>query len=92
MLDKAPELDQKPDPWNKVNVVADLTERQRKEDSDAKEEAKKKNSERSEEEAKNWLWKVVGARGQRRAVKARVPEEEQEEQGHRDRLRSNRRE
>ena len=78
VLYKAPTLAKESEPWSKVNVVADMTQRQRKEDSEAKEEAEKKNSEMNDEDSKNWIWKVVGARGQKRVVKTRVLEEGEE--------------
>ena len=92
ILDRAPKLSEMAEPWKKINVVTDLTKRQRKEDNDAREEAEKKNKDMSEEEAKNWQWKVVGSRGQRTAVKARVEEDKEGNGGGRrgGRLRSGR--
>ena len=55
--------------------VMDLTQRQRKEDDEVKKEVEKKNSEMEENEAKNFIWKVVGSRGARRMMKVRREEE-----------------
>ena len=63
------------DPWNKVNVVQDLTKMQRDEAEKLRKEAEKKNSDMDEEEAKNWVFRVVGQRGQQRLVRARREED-----------------
>ena len=50
--------------WNSVTLVQDLTKKQRQHEQSLREKCDKKNEERSEEDAKNWEWKVVGeARG-----------------------------
>jgi hypothetical protein len=56
---------------NNVSVVPDLTERQRREERDLVQEAKRRNREEltSDDKAKNWVWKVVGRKGQKRLVK-----------------------
>ena len=56
-------------------MISDLTKRQREEEGKMRQEADRLNGERSEEDAKNWLWKVVGRRGERRLVKMKPQEE-----------------
>ena len=75
ILTNAPKLDKAGEPWKQVNIVVDLTQRQRKEDDEVKKEVEKKNSEMEENEAKNFIWKVVGSRGARRMMKVRREEE-----------------
>ena len=55
-----------------ISIVPDLT--QRKDEAALREEADKKNAEMTPEDCLNWVWKVVGPRGQRRL--ARVPVQE----------------
>ena len=69
------------EPWDKVNVVQDLTKMQREDDEKLRKEAEMKNNDMDEEEAKNWMFRVVGQRGQRRLVRAR----REEDMGGRDR-------
>jgi hypothetical protein len=54
-----------------LSVVPDLTERQRKAEKDLIQEAERKNREELTEEdrSKNWVWRVVGKKGQKRLVK-----------------------
>ena len=59
--------------WESVSVIADLTKRQREEETALRTEATRLNTERTAEEAKNWEWKVVGRRGSRRLIKGKVP-------------------
>ena len=77
VLDKSSILSEKEEPWSDINIVRDLTKLQRKDENKLREEATKKNSELSPEDAENWVWKVVGRRGERRIVKAKVEEENQ---------------
>ena len=70
VLESAPKLATS-DGWGAVRIVADLTRLQRKNDSDAKAEADRKNCEQSEEDQKNWLWKVAGTRGNKRVIRTR---------------------
>ena len=52
--------------WDAINVVADLTPIQRQEEQDMEKEARGKNINRSQEEAsKNWVWKVIGKKGEK---------------------------
>jgi len=60
------------DDWKTVSVIADLTKRQREEETALRQESDRLNAERSQEDAKNWEWKVVGRRGQRRLVKGKL--------------------
>ena len=69
-------LAQAEEPWVSVSVVQDLTRRQREEDGRLRKQAEEKNTSMDQEEAKNWIWKVVGRRGQRRLVRARREREE----------------
>lgn len=52
-----------------ISIVTDLTARQRKLEQDLRDECTKKNDELTVEEAGNYLWKVVGPRGQRQLRK-----------------------
>ncbi len=61
--------------WSNVSVISDLTKRQREEEKKMRQEADRLNAERSKEDEKNWLWKVVGRRGERRLVKTKPVEE-----------------
>jgi hypothetical protein len=89
ILSNAPKLARVGEPWDKVNVVPDMTKRQRQEDKDVKEEAERRNNDMDEEEAKNWVNKVVGARGQRRVI--RVSRKDEVREDRRERTRSERR-
>lgn len=73
ILDSAPKLNKLSKPWSEVNIIQDLTKRQRQEESDLKREADNNNERMTEEERKNYLWKVVGRRGERRVVKTTLP-------------------
>lgn len=57
--------------YKDLNMVADLTARQRKEEEDMRKEADKRNQEMTAEESGNFQWKVVGPRGKRKLVKLR---------------------
>jgi hypothetical protein len=72
-----------------LNMVADLTARQRKEEEDMRKEADKRNHEMTPEESGNFEWKVVGPRGKRKLVKSKrmdrpgwVRRRSDEERGH----------
>lgn len=67
-LDKARTLVDKDEPWCDVFLCPDLTPKQREEDENARKECEKKNAERTEEEALNYEYRVVGKKGQRRIV------------------------
>ena len=70
--------------WKKVTIVPDLTKLQRKEEDDLRKEASDMNDKMSDEESKNFTWKVVGRRGERRLVRAsRQQEERTEDRSHR---------
>jgi len=59
-----------------VNVVPDLTKKQREEEADLKKEADKKNKNLSESDrSKNLQWAVVGPRGERRLTKVQAQQE-----------------
>jgi hypothetical protein len=54
-----------------VMIIADLTQEQRKDEADMMVEAEKRNRDLSEEDrSKNLEWMAVGARGERRLIKA----------------------
>ena len=53
-----------------------MTKAQRKDERKLREDVVKKNSELTEDEAGNWIWKVVGRRGERRTVKVSIEKEE----------------
>ena len=76
ILDKSKELAHKEQPWSDVHIIRDLTKCQRKEEKQLRDDCTKKNDERSEEDALNWEWKVVGRRGERKLIKATVEKEE----------------
>ena len=76
VLDLSSGLKDLGDPWTNVNVIQDLTKKQRSEEKKMREEAAKRNKELSEDDAKNWLWKVVGRRGERHVVKAALSKEQ----------------
>jgi hypothetical protein len=71
MLDKSPALSELDESWSVINIVRDLTKGQRKEEKDLRDEATKNNSELSEEDSLNWIWKVVGRRGERKLVRVK---------------------
>ena len=75
ILDNAHKLANE-DNWRNVNVVHDLTQMQRKEEEGLRKEADRLTGQLSESDAKNWLHKVVGRRGERRLVRVRVEVEE----------------
>ena len=53
-------------------MIPDLTKQQRKEEQDLRKKVEELNEERTEEDAGNFIWKVVGPRGQRKMYKAKV--------------------
>ena len=69
MLDSASKLKDQED-WNSVSLVQDLTKKQRQQEQSLREKRDKMNAERSEEDEKNWEWKLVGRRGERYMVKS----------------------
>ena len=61
--------------YENVRITKDLTKRQRDEELQLIEEAKKRNSDLSEEEKKNFEWKVIGKKGERRLIKGQLRQE-----------------
>ena len=59
-------------------MVPDLTKIQREHEKKMREDVAKLNSERNEEESKNFEWKLVGPRGERRKVKSKPATTQQE--------------
>jgi hypothetical protein len=57
--------------YSNVTISPDLTERQRKAEKRMLEEAERRNREEltDDDRAKNWVWKVMGRKGQKRLVK-----------------------
>ena len=74
IMSKTKRLSEQEEPWKKINIVQDLTKMQREDEARARKEAEEKNSKMNDEEAKNWLFKVAGPRGQRRVVRVRKEE------------------
>lgn len=81
VLDNARKLADMEETWPDVSIVLDLTLMQRNEEQRLRKEAEKSNGEMSDEERKNWLYKVIGRRGERRVVKTSVEEEERRTRG-----------
>ena len=81
VLQKAPKLAEKEEPWSRINVVKDITKIQRKEEKKLREDVVKKNAERTAEESENWEWKIVGRRGERKIVKVSIEGEEAATEG-----------
>ena len=75
LLDKSAKLKDLEN-WTSVTLVQDLTKKQRQQEQSLREKCDAKNEERSEEDAKNWEWKVVGRRGEKRIAKRDLESEE----------------
>ena len=56
---------------DKISIIPDLTKRQREEEETMRTDMKKRNEDMKDDEALNFIWKVVGRRGQRKLVKLR---------------------
>ena len=69
VLDKTPGLSELEERWSQIHVVRDLTKLQRKEEKDLRDDLVKRNGELQGADAENWIWKVVGRRGERKLVK-----------------------
>ena len=78
LLEKSLDLKDNTD-WSSVSLVQDLTKKQRQHEQSLRDKCTAKNDERSEDEAKNWEWKVMGRRGMRRIVKRDIVPVEEEE-------------
>ena len=63
--------------FQNYSLIPDLTARQRKEEDDLRKEADKLNSDMSQEESLNWMWKLVGQRGKRKLIKSRIKDQDQ---------------
>ncbi len=67
--------------FSDVSVGVDLTKAQREEEKEIKKEADRRNTQLAEQDkAKNLHWMVVGARGEKRIIKA-VPREQPAQRG-----------
>ena len=75
ILSKAYQLNSMNEPYNSLRITRDLTKKQREEENNLKTEAEKRNEEMPEEEKKNFQWKVVGKRGERRLLRSRLQED-----------------
>ena len=70
VLDSAPKLNRAADAmWKGVRILQDLTRIQRQEDKLMRQECDELAASLSDEEAKNWMYRVVGRRGARRVAK-----------------------
>ena len=69
ILANSRKLGEKDSRFYKVSIIPDLTPIQRKEESDLRAEAEKKNSLMTAEEASNYEWVLVGQRGKRKIIK-----------------------
>jgi len=76
LLDNAREL--KNTRFEEVTVAPDLTKEQRKEEAELVREAERRNERRTEDDrAKNLVWMVVGAKGEKRIIKGTAREQYQ---------------
>ena len=66
--------------YSEVNIIPDLTKRQRQEDEEVRKFCNQKNESRTGEDL-NFFWKPVGPKGQRRAVKVREETEQTSQRG-----------
>ena len=69
LLENALKLKNMDSDFNEVSIVQDLTAKQRNAEKSLRTQMEKLNSELGDEESKNWEWKVVGRRGDRKIVK-----------------------
>ena len=77
ILDAAPGL--KDTPFAEVGIMPDLTQEQRRDEAEMVQEAHRRNEEMSEEDkAKNWFWRAVGRRGEKRLVRGTAREGDRE--------------
>ena len=78
ILDGAREL--RNTPLADVGIMPDLTQEQRRDEGELIQEAVRRNEEVSEEDkAKNWFWRAVGRRGEKRLVRELAKEGERRE-------------
>ena len=81
ILSKAPRLAKMAEPRCNVNIASDLTRKQREEEKGLQLEVKARNDKLTDEE--NFIWKVIGRRGERRIVRSMLnsPRQGQEQAG-----------
>ena len=72
ILQNAPKLASQHGTTSQINITRDLTKMQRDEESKMKRDAEARNAQLSEADKKNFQWKVIGRRGERRMVKSRI--------------------
>ena len=75
MMDNTRKLADRVDTWKEVSIIHDLTKMQREEEQKMRTEAERLTKELSDEDQKNWLFKVVGRRGERRVMKVSLEKE-----------------
>ena len=67
--------------FDHISIVPDLTKKQRNDDASLKKEMDRKNDEMDADEAKNWIWKLQGVRGQRRLLKVKRHQQKTRKRG-----------
>jgi len=89
VLRNAPRLERTK--FSDVQVVPDLTKRQRERESGMRDEAQRRNESLSEDDkAKNLQWAVVGGRGERRLIKTTARQQNRPQGNQRDLMRGGR--
>ena len=74
LLDNAKNLNTKPAEWKKVKVVCDLTKMQREEETRMRAEAVNLTDKLKGDDAKNFEYRMVGRRGERKILKVKKKE------------------
>ena len=69
LMTKVKALGDKDSPYSGVSIIQDLTKQQRKEEQQLRSNCDELNKNLSSQDSKNWIWKIVGRRGERRLVK-----------------------
>ena len=68
-------------PLSEVGIMPDLTKEQRSDEAEMIQEETRRNEEMSDEDrAKNWFWRAVGRRGEKRLVRGKAREGDRENQ------------
>ena len=81
ILNCAYRLNQLRDPFCYIGISRDLTKIQRDEDQKLRDQMDKLNSELSDEDKKNFQWRVIGKKGERKLIKARLPDQSENRGG-----------
>ena len=74
LLDNAKNLNTKPAEWKKVKIVCDLTKMQREEETRMRAEAVNLTDKLKGDDAKNFEYRMVGRRGERKILKVKKKE------------------